>query len=443
MQAYLQKKKSVSLSSFLKTELLNLLPFQDDCIVIELLESYAAQIKEFKEIRFVKYTDKQDSSLAMLAKESNKIMLDINSNDNAVKMVVEIQLEEGVSEGAIKQELEELRFFIAIFIDRIQYIEQLYKKNNELEMINSNLKKINKLLKRKLKNEMINQYENYDVSRSIIKKEFISQKTKQLCHEINNPLSLIQFDVMSLEGECQQSKIDSGVLELLATHYKIEEKVSNDLINIKTISEFEQSSSDYIKKYPMLSHYVGMILKNKQYHHVNNSNKIAIKQISAMVSKVIEETLYEGDQYNNLDMNKVVKESMAIFKHRCQLEAVELLVSCSKSSCYVHAKKVTLVQIIINIVKNSLESMRDNIKHKLSVKVEKKATTCLVTILDTGSGFSDLDLSKMMRDPDQRVGLGIAIIKSLVNQLNGSIKWEKREQGTLVSIKLPLMVMPV
>ena len=119
-----------------------------------------------------------------------------------------------------------------------------------------------------------------------------------------------------------------------------------------------------------------------------------------------------------------------------------MLVSYNKSSCYVHAKKATLLQIIINIVKNSLESMHDNIKHKLSVKVEKKETTCLVTILDTGSGFSDLDLSKMMRDPDQRVGLGIPIIKSLVNQINGCIKWEKREQGTLVSIKLPLMEMP-
>jgi len=100
-------------------------------------------------------------------------------------------------------------------------------------------------------------------------------------------------------------------------------------------------------------------------------------------------------------------------------------------------------QVLINILKNSIEAKKDNEKLflKLDVKVYKKHIS--IRIKDTGIGMDSLTLSRMCdifyTTKDNGTGLGVALSKEIIKLHGGSILYKsKLGKGTTVLIKLPV-----
>ena len=443
MRPVLQKKKSINLSTFIKTQLINLLPFQDEGVFIELLKTGCDQVYEFKQVALktyknkkISYKKKKSSSLTV-SQYDDVIVVPIKaSGDSAI--IMEIILESGINFLDIKQELEELYFFITIFMDRINYIYQLSKKNQELADMNIMLELINKDLKTQIRKEIMSQYESYDVSRKMIKEDLVNQKTKQLCHEINNPLSLIQFDVMRLACDFKPPQVDEDLVKILVNYYNITAKKKERILTAMLNKDKRANNLAILKCYPILYQYLKMVFNYQEYQQVNDGNKVAIAHIAAMVATLAQDTYHQTDKMSKVDVNQVLKESVMLFRYRCESGSIKLMVNDTSEKCYVLAKKVSLVQVIINLIKNSVESLPKKGNREISISITKKETICIVEISDTGLGFSELDLGRFCKNGYQRIGLGIPIIKSLVKQINGHISWQKKNQGTSVLLELAL-----
>ncbi|MBL7995540.1 response regulator [bacterium] len=98
-------------------------------------------------------------------------------------------------------------------------------------------------------------------------------------------------------------------------------------------------------------------------------------------------------------------------------------------------------QILVNLILNSIQSIDDSGKIYVKTMLNKEFVD--LTIKDTGCGIPQSDLEKMFEPlyttKPKGIGLGMSIVKMLVERHGGTIQVHSRENiGTTVTIKFPL-----
>tara|TARA_B110000977_G_scaffold26821_3_gene33609 strand:+ start:3286 stop:5244 length:1959 start_codon:yes stop_codon:yes gene_type:complete len=115
---------------------------------------------------------------------------------------------------------------------------------------------------------------------------------------------------------------------------------------------------------------------------------------------------------------------------------------------FIMADEKQIRQAIGNIIKNSYENIiTNNIKNGvISIDFENDNDFVSILLKDNGTGINPNDISRMIEPyfstKTNGSGLGLAITKKIIEDHNGSItiKSPKDEQGTIIIIKLPIVV---
>ena len=115
---------------------------------------------------------------------------------------------------------------------------------------------------------------------------------------------------------------------------------------------------------------------------------------------------------------------------------------------FIMADEKQIRQAIGNIIKNSYENIiTNNIKNGvISIDFENNNDFVSILLKDNGTGINPNDISRMIEPyfstKTNGSGLGLAITKKIIEDHNGSItiKSPKDEQGTIIIIKLPIVV---
>jgi PAS domain S-box-containing protein len=99
-----------------------------------------------------------------------------------------------------------------------------------------------------------------------------------------------------------------------------------------------------------------------------------------------------------------------------------------------------ITRILTNLIVNAIQAMPDG--GNLTVSASKKGDKTVITVEDTGVGIPEDVKPKlftpMMTTKSKGQGLGLAVVKRLVEALNGSISFESQEgKGTKFTIELP------
>jgi PAS domain S-box-containing protein len=98
---------------------------------------------------------------------------------------------------------------------------------------------------------------------------------------------------------------------------------------------------------------------------------------------------------------------------------------------------------LTNLVNNAIQAMPDG--GDLKIGTHKKESKITITIADTGRGIPEEVKAKlftpMVTTKAKGQGLGLAVVKRLIEALNGSITFESQEgKGTKFTIQLPLEI---
>jgi signal transduction histidine kinase len=115
-----------------------------------------------------------------------------------------------------------------------------------------------------------------------------------------------------------------------------------------------------------------------------------------------------------------------------------LRISCQKDF-FLHADPIRMEQIFLNLLDNSMKYSSQG--GRTSVMVELRKNQLYVTIRDTGNGIPEEDLphifNRFYRVDKSRTrmlggaGLGLSIVKELVNKHNGTIRVKSQlQEGT-------------
>ena len=113
----------------------------------------------------------------------------------------------------------------------------------------------------------------------------------------------------------------------------------------------------------------------------------------------------------------------------------------NKDMIPVYLDKTKIKQVLKNILSNSIEAMPES-KGVITTKVESGIKSLKLSITDTGKGLKHIDgedvFNEEFSSKDKGTGLGLFIVKRIVEMHSGKVGIKENEEGnTVVTIELP------
>ncbi len=143
------------------------------------------------------------------------------------------------------------------------------------------------------------------------------------------------------------------------------------------------------------------------------------------------------------DMDALVAGAMDFLESRFRSAGIEVRRELARRKVTVNADPTELRQVIFNLVINALQAMPDG--GVLTIGVEEKDETCLLSVEDTGVGMTREVQERIFipffttKDGARGTGLGLPVVHGIVTSLGGTISMHSRVgRGSRFTVQLPL-----
>ena len=282
-----------------------------------------------------------------------------------------------------------LAYFLSSYITRsIQTISDKMQQTrlnerNEKIILNAASSEIEVLVE--AYNNMIDQLEESAAKLARSEREQAwREMAKQVAHEIKNPLTPMRLTVQSFERKFNPE--DENIKEKLGEY-------SKTLIQqIDVMSSIASAFSDFAK----------MPTQKRERIEVISVVKLAL------------------DIFNEKFINYIPKEQ----------------------ELYGNLDKTQLIRIVTNLVKNAMQASEKEENPIINVIVLSENKNIKITVSDNGKGIAD-DVKDLIFEPKfttktSGMGLGLGIIKNIIEAYDGTITFSSNEgKGTIFTVILP------
>ncbi len=184
--------------------------------------------------------------------------------------------------------------------------------------------------------------------------------------------------------------------------------------------------------------------KRKEYVNIIISELDRMNSlINEFLSKYKDDSFINDEDKNGISVRKTIEEVVEFFQYGFKLKNITCKCDFSNDELIVMVDKEQLIQILINLIQNSIEAMKTGAN--LSIKAyAKDKTTCKIEIKDEGIGIRQDDINKVFNPffstKENGTGLGLYITKKIINNYGGSIYLESTEgKGTTFYLEFPLI----
>jgi PAS domain S-box-containing protein len=145
-----------------------------------------------------------------------------------------------------------------------------------------------------------------------------------------------------------------------------------------------------------------------------------------------------------INLNEIVREVLRLLHSDLLGRGTAVETQCAPNLPFVDADPVHLQQVLLNLLMNSLEAMQSTPAGKRRVVI---STTCeanssvAVSVRDYGSGLPADDVDKIFAHfystKPNGMGMGLTIVRSIVEAHGGKLQAENVDQGARFSFTLP------
>ncbi|KIX21266.1 histidine kinase [Flavobacterium sp. 316] len=145
-----------------------------------------------------------------------------------------------------------------------------------------------------------------------------------------------------------------------------------------------------------------------------------------------------AQQNETLNVVKIVQLALDIFNENY------IQYSYLDKEIIANLDRTQLIRVITNLVKNAIQSIPEEQEEKsILVRVYKEDTNVKIKVKDNGKGISDSNKARIFEPKfttkSSGMGLGLAIIKNIIENYNGTITFESEEgKGTEFIVSFPI-----
>ena len=196
-------------------------------------------------------------------------------------------------------------------------------------------------------------------------------------------------------------------------------------------------------------------IKNKYSEQVSDKNKDnfkdslkiidnQIKQIENLVNEFSDFARMPKPVFINNDIVIIMKDNINLLK---QIDnSIKFKFLKNKDKILLNSDKEQISRVFLNLIKNSIESIQEknqktaDLDKNISIELIENDHHIKVIINDTGTGFKDIkdDIKKILNPyfttKKNGTGLGLSIVNKIINDHNGSIKFNSTTDGAKIEI---------
>jgi signal transduction histidine kinase len=237
---------------------------------------------------------------------------------------------------------------------------------------------------------------------SEMKKDFISNMT----HELKTPVASISIAAQMLSDESMIEKLEQG----------------------------------------------GSLQKSASFNKITRTISDETQRLHFLIDKVLQMSLMDDGKsilkIKKLDVNDLLLNIVQIFDIQVEKCGGTLELEPEATESIVYVDEMHFTNVLFNLMENAVKYRRPNVPLKLCARTENAGDMILISISDNGTGIKKENLKKIF-DRFYRIstgnvhnvkgfGLGLAYVKKIIDELNGTIKVESElNVGTKFIISLP------
>lgn len=168
----------------------------------------------------------------------------------------------------------------------------------------------------------------------------------------------------------------------------------------------------------------------------------AVERIHFIIENTLALSKNPTEEISKVDLNETVANAVDLVKTFSKKLNVKIKKEFLSQSIYVDLHKNKLLQIIINLLTNSVEASEKGSMVLIITDVDS-SKNAVTQISDSGKGMPEEIKEKIFDDffttKSIGTGLGLSVCRQLVEEAKGTIEFESEQgNGTKVTVKLPL-----
>jgi nitrogen fixation/metabolism regulation signal transduction histidine kinase len=142
-----------------------------------------------------------------------------------------------------------------------------------------------------------------------------------------------------------------------------------------------------------------------------------------------------------VDLKEVIFDAVDLFH---DIQHIAFITSdMPRERCLVRADRKQMLRVFNNLIKNSVQAIPPRQSGLITISIHQEESAYLVHVKDNGIGIAAEQIPRIFTPSFTTktggMGMGLAIVKSIIVNSRGDIWFESREgQGTVFSFRLPL-----
>ena len=168
-----------------------------------------------------------------------------------------------------------------------------------------------------------------------------------------------------------------------------------------------------------------------------------VESVKALADEFSQFSRFPAAQPVPTHLNAVVHNALDVFTGR--LDSIDLRVDLAPELPLVNVDPEQFRRLVVNLVDNAAEAMRDSPLKRLLVATRATADTVELLVADTGCGVSPGDKEKLFlpyfSTKGRGTGLGLAIVSHILAEHGGRIRVEdNKPSGARFYVEVPIAV---
>ena len=168
-----------------------------------------------------------------------------------------------------------------------------------------------------------------------------------------------------------------------------------------------------------------------------------VERITKVMNQLLAFARRRMPERRAVDLGEIVDDSLEMFQERIVQSRITVDKTIESSLPPVRADRDQLIQVLINLVMNSIHAMPEGGRLRLSLA--RESSHVRLGLSDTGHGMPEEIRSKVFepffttKDFGKGTGLGLTVVKGIIEEHGGTIDVESVvDKGTTFWIRLPL-----
>jgi PAS domain S-box-containing protein len=168
-----------------------------------------------------------------------------------------------------------------------------------------------------------------------------------------------------------------------------------------------------------------------------------VERITKVMNQLLAFARRRTPERRAVDLAQTIDDSLEMFHERMTRSRIKVEKVIEANMPSVHADRDQLIQVLINLVMNSIHAMPEGGRLRLSL--DREDSHVRLGLSDTGQGIPEEIRSKVFdpffttKDFGKGTGLGLTVVKGIIEEHGGTIAVESAvDKGTTFWIRLPL-----